>query len=496
MKKHEEEMEAVRTTIVGGRPPGCGRRDTAVPRGIEVLVKKAAVDEGFRGKLLAERGAAAAVIGLQLDAAESAMLHAIPEEQLGQIIRQTVVPPEQRSAFLGQVATAMLLALGVGLAASQPAAAANNATIKAGTPHTPAPGNTSGSLYWIGAGGSGGGGPARPPGEIGPGAHGSSNTSATVDAGGGVIVIRDTRPATAPATRPALNWDDAAAVQRLVQDLGADDFAVRERGQKLLDAIGPDQYQKVQALADKVTDVEAKARLTARADALAIAWALRTPSLSLDVKEATLDQVAAAFSKGLGVPFTANPPAVAYRDERYTITMKDESFWEIMRRAPFWVGSDAKGDMKLLRDPAPWNAMQVNGGACIAIDGPRNPPAAAARAGVSFSMGTMMAIALDPRLAVTEIRAPEITSATDQAGRALAVRVPPVAATAAKTAAQKHMLSCNISWTQSADEAVALKSISVTGTWTIVVSVPDPATGVTKDRAVTIPFNFKQLAAH
>ena len=35
------EQQAVRTTIVGGRPPGSGRSDVAVPRGIEVLVKKA-----------------------------------------------------------------------------------------------------------------------------------------------------------------------------------------------------------------------------------------------------------------------------------------------------------------------------------------------------------------------------------------------------------------------------------------------------------------------
>ena len=116
MKKREEEMEAVRTTIVGGRPPGSGRRDTAVPRGIEVLVKKAAVDEAFRGKLLAQRGAAAAEIGLELDPAESAMLGVIAEEQLAGIIRQTVVPTEQRRVFMGTVAAAMLAVMGVGLA--------------------------------------------------------------------------------------------------------------------------------------------------------------------------------------------------------------------------------------------------------------------------------------------------------------------------------------------------------------------------------------------
>jgi hypothetical protein len=82
MSAQENEKEAVRTTIVGGRPPGNGRSTGAVPRGIEVLVKKAAVDLEFRELLLEQRGGAAAAIGLELDPAEAAMLSAIPREQL------------------------------------------------------------------------------------------------------------------------------------------------------------------------------------------------------------------------------------------------------------------------------------------------------------------------------------------------------------------------------------------------------------------------------
>ena len=162
MNKRAEEMEAVRTTIVGGRPPGSGRRDAAVPRGIEVLVKKAAVDEAFRGKLLEQRGAAAAEIGLDLDPAESAMLGVIAEEQLAGIIRQTVVPAEQRRVFMGTVAAAMLAVLGVGLATYGQSDAASAARVEVGTPNAPLPTHTSGSVYKAevaamgGAGGSGG----------------------------------------------------------------------------------------------------------------------------------------------------------------------------------------------------------------------------------------------------------------------------------------------------------------------------------------------------
>jgi hypothetical protein len=117
----KNESEAVRTTIVGGRPPGSGRNNVPVPRGIEVLVKKASVDAEFRELFLTQRGKAATTIQLELDPAEDAMLSAIPQEQLAQIVDQTTVPMELRSAFLGRVAPVMLAALGVGLAASSPA---------------------------------------------------------------------------------------------------------------------------------------------------------------------------------------------------------------------------------------------------------------------------------------------------------------------------------------------------------------------------------------
>ena len=115
--KDSHEADAVRTTIVGGRPPGSGRNNVAVPRGIEVLVKKAAVDAEFRTLLLEQRGTAAASIELQLDPAESAILNAIPQTQLARIVDQTVVGSELRSAFLGRAAAVMLAALGAGIAA-------------------------------------------------------------------------------------------------------------------------------------------------------------------------------------------------------------------------------------------------------------------------------------------------------------------------------------------------------------------------------------------
>lgn len=107
------EMPAVKTTIVGGRPPGCGSSIGPIPRGIEILIKKAAVDPEFRTVLLEQRSAAARELELTLEPAEAAMLDSVPAAQLEAIIAGTKVPEETRRMLLGKVTIAALVALGV-----------------------------------------------------------------------------------------------------------------------------------------------------------------------------------------------------------------------------------------------------------------------------------------------------------------------------------------------------------------------------------------------
>jgi hypothetical protein len=80
----------------------------SIPRGIEVLVKKAAVDPAFKALLLDRRAAAAAEIGLDLSPSETLMLATVSRAQLETIIARTTVPAEHRRAFLGKAAAAML----------------------------------------------------------------------------------------------------------------------------------------------------------------------------------------------------------------------------------------------------------------------------------------------------------------------------------------------------------------------------------------------------
>ncbi len=105
------EANAVRTTIVGGRPPGGGANVGDVPRGVEVLIKKAAVDPKFKKLLLEKRAGAAEAIALKLEPAEEAMLASVPLRQLKGIVANTKVRPNLRPAFLGYAAGAMLAAL-------------------------------------------------------------------------------------------------------------------------------------------------------------------------------------------------------------------------------------------------------------------------------------------------------------------------------------------------------------------------------------------------
>lgn len=89
----------------------------AVPRGVEVLVKKAAVDAEFKAVLMAKRAEAAKEIGLELDPAEAMMINAVAATQLDAIIARTTVSPMTRAAFLGKAAAVMLVALGADVAA-------------------------------------------------------------------------------------------------------------------------------------------------------------------------------------------------------------------------------------------------------------------------------------------------------------------------------------------------------------------------------------------
>jgi hypothetical protein len=88
-----------------------------IPRGVEVLIKKAAVDPAFKKMLVEKRAPAAETIALKLEPAEAAMLDAVPLPQLEAIVANMKVDAKLRPAFLGYAAGVMLAALSTAILA-------------------------------------------------------------------------------------------------------------------------------------------------------------------------------------------------------------------------------------------------------------------------------------------------------------------------------------------------------------------------------------------
>ena len=91
-----------RRTIVGGRPRGQKPSGIKIPRGIETLIKRAALDPAFRQRLLDERGQAARALGLKLTMAEAMILISVPRAQLAGMIDRMQVSDAERRALLEQ----------------------------------------------------------------------------------------------------------------------------------------------------------------------------------------------------------------------------------------------------------------------------------------------------------------------------------------------------------------------------------------------------------
>lgn len=200
-----QELPAVRTTIVGGRPPGSGMALGAIPCGIEVLVKKASVDAAFRAVLMAKRSVAAGEIGLILEPAEAMMLDIIPAEQLDAIIARTKVEPAKKPAFLGKAAAVMLVALG--------AAAIKTVSLGqdvAGIRKLPAPTSA----------------PAPEP----------TTQPATTQA---------SQPASQPASYPAVTREQ---IMPILKQLDSEEYRERVAGQKKLEALGPGALQPLREI--------------------------------------------------------------------------------------------------------------------------------------------------------------------------------------------------------------------------------------------------------
>jgi len=106
----DPKRSAVRTTIVGGRPP-TEDAVSAVPMGIERVLRRAAVDARFGQRLLSDRQAAIDGSGLELTSSERMILLAAPAEQIERMVDQIGPGDPSRRSLLRRLAAAAGMAL-------------------------------------------------------------------------------------------------------------------------------------------------------------------------------------------------------------------------------------------------------------------------------------------------------------------------------------------------------------------------------------------------
>jgi hypothetical protein len=87
-------------TIVGGRPQGKTKPGAEIPRGVEILLKMAAIDPIFRKRLIHMRGQASQDLGFKLAFSEAMILEAVPEKQLQSMIDAMRISDEEREVLL------------------------------------------------------------------------------------------------------------------------------------------------------------------------------------------------------------------------------------------------------------------------------------------------------------------------------------------------------------------------------------------------------------
>jgi len=159
----------------------------------------------------------------------------------------------------------------------------------------------------------------------------------------------------ARGTEPPLSDVPAELVSRMAplrEQLASNDYPRREAGQRELDKIPPTQVDALRSLADAEADAEVKARLEARVSAMELYNLLHPPGISLNLKDATLSDVAAAINRQMN-------GAVAVQGSMtgpvFTLQTDNVPFWQVVdqihRQNPVSVssGSASSGNTPSVR---------------------------------------------------------------------------------------------------------------------------------------------------
>lgn len=252
-------------------------------------------------------------------------------------------------------------------------------------------------------------------------AAGGGSPAATLPAGTQVA-------GTQAASRPAM---EAAQLQAIVTALGSESFAERERAQKELGKAGMKDREALKALAEAATDAEVKARLLNRYEQIEEDAALNPPPISIDVKDASLAEVAAALNKAMGERMSAAGAGFTTVDNgpggsTYTLKAVDEPFWDVFMKLSKQgeIQVQPYQGLQLIRSNTGIRRGVVSGPFCVyaqslsyqrTVDLQKDVGEELQPASLMLSYG----VAIDPRVQLIAYTTPVLSSVMDDAGNEL-----------------------------------------------------------------------------
>jgi hypothetical protein len=124
---------------------------------------------------------------------------------------------------------------------------------------------------------------------------------------------------------------DAEQIAKLIKQLGNDDFEVREKATKELEAIGTPALEALRE-ATKTGDAEVKTRAAALLEKVekkaATEKALAPTKVKLSFKDTPLADAVAEFNKKSGYTITVHDPDNKLKDRKVTLDTGEVTFWE------------------------------------------------------------------------------------------------------------------------------------------------------------------------
>jgi hypothetical protein len=242
-----------------------------------------------------------------------------------------------------------------------------------------------------------------------------------------IAATRATQPTTAPtaATQP-----DPAQWAALLAQLSNDNFQTREAAQRELDKLDYQHLDFLRRAAETTTDLEIKSRLTLHIRALEDELASNPPPISVNLKDASIADLADEFSKALGIKLDPYPPRNQGADANsyYNLSAVNRPFWEVFltlaRQRPF--GFYNNGNQTMLSTQTGQNITfgTVNGPLLVyptSLTRQRNVTFQSPNGPITSpeTMSLSCSLILDPRMRVVKYASPQFTEIVDDLGNVL-----------------------------------------------------------------------------